>query len=48
MEFHIDSMVEELIEQGIPEAEARAAARRRFGNKSQKLEEPRGTAIARC
>lgn len=47
MEFHIGSMVEELAAQGVPEAEAHAAARRRFGNMTQKSEEARSTWIAR-
>jgi predicted permease len=47
MEFHIDSMTEELIAQGISESAARAAARRKFGNMTQKSEEARSTWIAR-
>jgi predicted permease len=47
MEFHIDSMAEELVAQGMPEQEARAAARRKFGNMTQKSEEARSTWIAR-
>ncbi len=47
MEFHIESMTEELIAQGLSEPEARAAAHRRFGNMTQKSEESRSTWIAR-
>ncbi len=47
MEFHIESMVEELVAQGMPEPEARAAAHRKFGNMTQKSEEARSTWIAR-
>ena len=47
MEFHIDSMVEELVAQGMSEQEARAAARRKFGNMTQKSEEARSIWIVR-
>src|SRR5579863_10021667 len=47
MEFHIGSMVDELVAQGMPEADARAAARRKFGNMTQTSEEARSTWIAR-
>ena len=47
MEFHIDSMVEELVAEGMPEEEARAAAHRRFGNMTQKSEDARSNWIAR-
>jgi len=47
MEFHIASMVEELVAQGMSEPEARAAAHRKFGNMTQKKEEARSTWIAR-
>ncbi len=47
MEFHIDSMARDLEERGVPEQEARAAARRKFGNMTLKSEEARGTWIAR-
>jgi len=47
MQFHIVSMVEELVAQGTPEAEARAMARRKFGNMTLKAEEARSTWIAR-
>jgi predicted permease len=47
MEFHIASMTEELVECGMAEGEARAAARRKFGNMTMKSEESRSTWIAR-
>src|SRR5215472_7527500 len=47
MEFHVESMIEDLVAQGMPEPEARAAARRKFGNMTQKSEEARSTWIAR-
>jgi predicted permease len=47
MEFHIDSMVEKFVAQGMSESDARAAARRKFGNMTQKSEEARSTWIAR-
>ena len=47
MEFHIESMVEELAEQGISEPEARALAHRKFGNMTQTSEKARSTWIAR-
>ena len=47
MEFHIESAAEELIERGMTEGEARAAARRKFGNMTMKSEESRSTWIAR-
>jgi predicted permease len=47
MEFHIESMTQELAAQGISEVEARAAARRKFGNMTQKSEEARSTWIVR-
>ncbi|HEX3880213.1 MAG TPA: ABC transporter permease [Bryobacteraceae bacterium] len=47
MEFHVSSMVAELVAQGMPEPEARVTARRRFGNMTQKSEEARSTWIAR-
>src|SRR5689334_7761679 len=47
MEFHIESMVEELVAQGFSEPEARAMARRKFGNMTQTSEEARSTWIAR-
>src|SRR5450755_609833 len=47
MEFHIESMAEELVAQGMSGQEARAAAHREFGNMTQKSEEARSTWIAR-
>src|SRR5581483_8503527 len=47
MEFHIESMTQELGAQGMSEPDARAAARRKFGNMTQKSEEARSTWIAR-
>ena len=47
MEFHIESMAQELAAQGMSEPEARAAAHRKFGNMTQKSEEARSTWIAR-
>src|SRR5215813_1560060 len=47
MQFHIESMAEDLAAQGMSEPEARAAARRKFGNMTQKSEEARSTWIAR-
>ncbi len=47
MEFHIESMAHDLAAQGMPEPDARAAARRKFGNMTQKSEEARSTWIAR-
>jgi predicted permease len=47
MEFHIESMAQESIGQGASGQEARAAARRKFGNMTEKSEEARATWIAR-
>lgn len=47
MEFHIASMIDELVAQGMPEPEAHVAAYRKFGNMTQKSEEARSTWIAR-
>ena len=47
MEFHIESMIDELVAQGMSKPEARTAARRKFGNMTQKSEEARSTWIAR-
>jgi len=47
MEFHIESMTEELVGRGMEEGEARAAARGKFGNMTMKSEESRSTWIAR-
>lgn len=46
MRFHIESVVEDLKQQGIPEADARTTARRRFGNLSQTSEESRAAWIS--
>ncbi|MBC8165861.1 MAG: ABC transporter permease [Bryobacteraceae bacterium] len=46
MEFHIESMVEDLVAQGTPEPEARTAAMRKFGNMTQNSEEARSTWIS--
>jgi hypothetical protein len=47
MEFHIASMIDYLVAQGVSEREAHAAAHRKFGNMTQKSEEARATWIAR-
>ena len=47
MDFHIESMAQDLAGKGMSEQEARAAARRKFGNMTQKSEEARGAWIAR-
>ncbi len=47
MEFHIESMTQDLVGQGMPEREARAAAHRKFGNMTLQSEEARSTWIAR-
>ena len=47
MEFHVESMAQEFIERGISERDARAAARRRFGNMTLKAEDARAAWIAR-
>ncbi len=47
MEFHIESMAQDFAAQGMPEAEARAAARRKFGNMTQKSEESRSVWLVR-
>ncbi|MGA2137039.1 MAG: ABC transporter permease, partial [Bryobacteraceae bacterium] len=47
MEFHRESITEEFAAQGMCEADARAAAHRKFGNMTQKSEEARATWIAR-
>jgi predicted permease len=46
MEFHIESMTQDLVENGMTENEARAAARRKFGNMTRTSEEARATWIA--
>ncbi len=47
MQFHIESMTQDLIAGGLSEAEARAAAHRKFGNMTQTSEQARSTWIAR-
>ena len=47
MQFHIDMKAEQLMEDGMPEEDARSAARRHFGNVTQKCEESLTTWIAR-
>src|ERR1700716_3674850 len=47
MEFHVESMTQELAAQGLSLPDARAAAHRKFGNMTQKSEEARSTWIAR-
>src|SRR5215831_8616696 len=47
MEFHVESMAEELAAQGMSAQEARDAAHRKFGNMTIKSEEARSTWIAR-
>ncbi|HEY1947220.1 MAG TPA: ABC transporter permease [Bryobacteraceae bacterium] len=46
MDFHIESMAQDLVESGMSEREARAAAHRKFGNMTRKSEEARATWIA--
>ena len=47
MEFHIESMTQELAAQGMSDRDARAAAHGKFGNMTQKSEDARTTWIAR-
>jgi predicted permease len=47
MDFHIESMTQDLVDSGMSEQDARAAAHRKFGNMTQKSEEVRLTWIAR-
>ncbi|MGA3189654.1 MAG: ABC transporter permease [Bryobacteraceae bacterium] len=47
MEFHIESMTQAFAAQGLSEVEARAAARRKFGNMTQKSEESRSVWLLR-
>ena len=47
MEFHIDAMAQDLVAEGLPELKARAFARRKFGNMTQKSEEARSAWIMR-
>ena len=46
MDFHIESMAQDLAGRGMSEQEARAAAHRKFGNMTRKSEEARATWIA--
>jgi len=46
MDFHIESMAQDLVGRGMSEQEARAAAHRKFGNMTRKSEEARATWIA--
>src|SRR5262249_54406739 len=46
MEFHIESMVQDLVAQGTQEPEARARARRKFGNMTRTSEDARSVWIA--
>ena len=46
MEFHIDGMANDLMSEGMPEKDARAAAQRRFGNLTLQSEQSRDTWIA--
>lgn len=47
MAFHLDAMVHDLIARGVPERDARAMARRRFGDVTRTAEDARATWIAR-
>lgn len=47
MEFHIQSMIDELVAQGMSKPEAHAAAHRKFGNMTQKSEEARDIWLTR-
>jgi predicted permease len=47
MEFHLETLTQQFIARGMPEDEARTAARRKFGNMTQTSEEARATWIAR-
>ncbi len=47
MEFHIQSMIDELVAQGMSKPEAAAAAHRKFGNMTQKSEEARDIWLTR-
>src|SRR5580698_10926900 len=46
MDFHIEAMTQDLVDGGMSEHQARAAAHRKFGNVTQKSEEARATWIA--
>jgi predicted permease len=47
MEFHIESIAQDFAAHGMSEVEARAAARRKFGNMTQKSEESRSVWLLR-
>ncbi len=47
MEFHIESLAQDFAAQGMSEVEARAAARRKFGNMTQKSEDSRSVWLVR-
>jgi predicted permease len=47
MEFHIESIAQDFAARGMSEVEARAAARRKFGNMTQQSEESRGVWLLR-
>jgi predicted permease len=47
MEFHLETLTQQFIARGMPEDEARTAARRKFGNMTQTSAEARATWIAR-
>jgi hypothetical protein len=47
MEFHIESLIEELVAQFMSEPEARAMAHRKFGNMTETSEEGRSSRIVR-
>jgi predicted permease len=46
MDFHIESMAQDMVGRGMSEQDARAAAHRKFGNMTRKSEEARATWIA--
>jgi predicted permease len=47
MEFHVESITQDLVAKGLPEPEAQAVARKKFGNMTQTSEEVRSTWVAR-
>ena len=47
MNFHVESMTQDLVERGMSEQDARAAAHRKFGNMTQNSEEARSVWIVR-
>jgi len=47
MEFHLEQIAQDFAAQGMPEVEARAAARRKFGNMTHKSEESRSVWLLR-